>query len=405
MTRKLYYEDPTVLEFEAPAAPLLARGGRAGALLDATYFYPTSGGQPHDTGSLGAARVVEVTEEAEGIVHWLAGEPGPGPWRARIDAARRWDHMQQHTGQHVLSAAFVQALRAPTVSFHLGEAASTIDVELRDPARVGEAEALANRTVAEDRPVRAYEVDPEQVESLGLRKPPVVAGPVRVVDVEGFDRSACGGTHVASTGRLQLIKILGVERVRENCRVEFVCGERALRDYAAKHEALRRLAARFTTGALQVEPVVEKKLEEAAAQRRALEKLEQELAGYEAERLDREAEPAGGPPAGTSGPRLLVRWLEGRSPAYLRALSAGLQQRAGLVYFLGLASEPPAWIAGHGPGVELDLRGWWKEWAAAAGAKGGGKADLIQGGGLSGAADAALERATALLRQALLPQS
>ncbi|MBI5836228.1 MAG: alanyl-tRNA editing protein [Candidatus Eisenbacteria bacterium] len=410
MTRKLYYHDALTLEFEAPAASATGRGGRSAVALEATYFYPTSGGQPHDTGTLGGARVVEVTEEGDEVLHWLEGDPGPGPWKARIDAARRRDHMEQHTGQHVLSAAFVAALKAPTVSFHMGAETSTIDVELRDPSRLAEAEALANRVVAEDRPVTVYEAARDQVEALGLRKPPAVDGSVRVVDVEGFDRSACGGTHVATTGRIQLIKVLGAEKVRENCRVEFVCGGRALRDYATKHDALKRLSARFTTGVAQVEAVVEKKIEEAAAQRRSLEKLEQELAGYEAERFAREAvvvSAPGGPvtpegPGGAAAPRLLVRWIEGRSAAYLRALSAGLQGREGLVYVLGLASDNPAWIVGHGPGVELDLRVFWKEWSAGIGAKGGGKADLIQGGGLSGAAPAdALGHAETMLRGTL----
>ena len=159
MTRKLYYDDPRTLEFEAAEGVVVEGGGRRGVRLAATYFYPTSGGQPHDLGALGGARVVEVTDDDEGVTHWLEGDPGPAPWKARIDAARRLDHMQQHTGQHVLSQAFVRALRAPTVSFHLGADSATIDVELRDAAGIGGAEALANRILAEGRAVRAYEVD------------------------------------------------------------------------------------------------------------------------------------------------------------------------------------------------------------------------------------------------------
>jgi len=397
VTRKLYFDDSYALEFEAPAAPLVERPGATGVVLPATFFYPTSGGQPFDTGALGAARVVDVVEEDDGgIFHRLEGDPGAGPWKARIDAARRLDHMQQHTGQHLLSAAFVQALRAPTVSFHLGEETCTIDVELSGTARVGEAEALANQVIAEGREVRAFEVDPSEVEKLGLRKPPAARERIRVVEVADFDRSACGGTHVRRTSEVQLVKVLGVEKVREQARVEFVCGLRALRDYGVKHELLKGLAAKFTTAPAALGAALDKRLDEAAAQRRALEKLEQELAAFEADSAAASAQPVG-------GARLLVRAVEGRSAAYLRALSGKLKAKEGLVFALGTAQDAPAWIFGHGPGVELDLRPLWKEWCAAVGAKGGGQADLVQGGGLAAgtAAADALERAASALRAAL----
>jgi alanyl-tRNA synthetase len=395
MTRKLYYDDPRTLEFEAAEGVFMETGGRRGVRLEATYFYPTTGGQPHDLGSLGAARVVEVTDDEDGVTHWLEGEPGPAPWKARIDAARRLDHMQQHTGQHVLSQAFLRALRAPTVSFHLGAESATIDIELRDATRIGEAEALANRILAEGRGVRAYEVEPAEVESLGLRKPPAARGRIRIVDIADFDRSACGGTHVSNTSEIQLIKILGTERVRENLRVEFVCGTRALADYTQKHELLQRLGARFTTGPMQVEAVVGKKLDEAAALRKSLERLEQEQAAHEVQALGSAARAAG-------SARILTRWVEGRSPAYVRALAAGLGALPGMVFALGAAAEPPAWFMGHGPGVELDLRPVWKSWSTEVGARGGGQPQLLQGGGLSGIGpEAALARADALLSAAV----
>ncbi len=395
MTRKLYYDDAYTLEFEAAAAPLVGRDGRTGVALAESFFYPTSGGQPHDTGTLGGARVVEVTDEDEGVMHWLEGDPGPGPWKARIDAARRADHRQQHTGQHVLSQAFVQALQAPTVSFHLGPRTCTIDIQLGSTARVSRAEELANRIVMEARVVKAYEVTPEEIEALGLRKPPAARDRIRIVDVEDFDRSACGGTHVARTSEIQLIKVLGTERVRDTVRVEFVCGDRALRDYQAKHDLLWTLGGKFTTGIEELDRIVDKKIEEAALLRRASEKLEQELAGFEAEALAASAAPAG-------PTRLVARLVEGRSPAYLRALGARLQSREGLVYLLALDQDPPSWIVGHGPGVELDLRETWKTWSAEVGAKGGGKADLIQGGGLSsGTAAAALAGLEARVRASL----
>lgn len=395
MTRKLYYDDARTLEFEAAPSPLLERDGRGGVILAESFFYPTSGGQPHDTGTLGAARVVDVTDEEEGVIHWLDGDPGPGPWKARIDGPRRADHRQQHTGQHLLSQAFVQALQAPTVSFHLGPLTCTIDVQLGSALRVSRAEELANRVVAEARAVRAYEVTPEEIEALGLRKPPAARDRIRIVEVEDFDRSACGGTHVARTSEIQLIKVLGCEKVRDTLRVEFVCGDRAMRDYQAKHDLLWKLGARFTTGIDQLEQMVDKKIEESAVLRRAGEKLEQELAGFEAQGLAASAAPAG-------SARLVARLIEGRTPAYLRALSARLQTYEGLVYLLGLAHEPPAWIVGHGPGVGLDLRELWKNWSAEVGAKGGGKADLIQGGGLAAGEPArALESLASRIRAAL----
>ena len=395
MSRKLYYEDAETLEFEAAAAPLLEREGRRVVILESSYFYPTSGGQPHDTGALGSARVVDVTDEEDGVVHWLEGDPGPGPWKARIDAARREDHREQHTGQHVLSQAFVQALQAPTLSFHLGPKTCTVDVQLGSALRVDRAEQLANRIVREARAVRAYEVSLEEVAALGLRKPPAARDKVRIVDVENFDRSACGGTHVARTSDIQLIKILGTEKVRDNLRVEFVCGGRALTDYEDKHKLLQSLGARLTTGLDQIEATLEKRMEEAAALRRASEKMEQELAGFDAVEAAVGAESVG-------GARLLARAWEGRSPAYLRALSVRLAAMEGLVFLLGLEQESPAWILGHGPGVGLDLREVWKAWALDVGAKGGGKPDLLQGGGVSGISVAeALKRGAARLAEAM----
>jgi len=237
VTERLYYTDPYASEFDAEVVRVEDHDGRPAAVLDRTAFYPTSGGQPFDTGTLGAARVVDVVDGDDGDVrHVVEGTVAAGKVRARIDWARRFDHMQQHTGQHVLSAAFDKLAQARTESFHLGSAASTIDLgcEVSPPA-IERAEDEANRIVWEDRPVHIRFADAEQAAALPLRKESGRTGTLRLIDVEGFDLSACGGTHVARTGAIGVIAVTGWEKFRSGTRVEFVCGGRALRS----HRALR----------------------------------------------------------------------------------------------------------------------------------------------------------------------
>src|SRR5262245_49434303 len=220
MTLRRYYTDSYTRMFTAE----VREAGDGWAILDATYFYPTSGGQPHDTGRLGAARVLDVSirEADQAILHRLDAAISPGLAEAEIDWPRRHDHMQQHTGQHILSQAFLRVAEAPTIGFHLGVERVSIDlgVEQLSDSRVADAVSVANEIVTGNVPVRAWFPGEEELQGLGLRKQPDVVGPIRVVAVGDFDYSACGGTHVAGTGEVGLIAVLRTERLKRGVRVE-----------------------------------------------------------------------------------------------------------------------------------------------------------------------------------------
>jgi alanyl-tRNA synthetase len=201
MTERLYYSDSYLLEFTATVQAQEARGKNTAVALNRTAFYPASGGQPGDTGTLGEAHVLDVEETASGdVVHLLDAPLPPGSVAGHVDWERRFDHMQQHSGQHVLSQAFLRTAGAETASFHLGRETSTIDIALARPSpdQIRTAEALATRIVFEDRPVSVINARPEQLNGLGLRKESSRQGEIRVIDIEAFDRSPCGGTHVIS---------------------------------------------------------------------------------------------------------------------------------------------------------------------------------------------------------------
>src|SRR4051812_19159587 len=241
MTERLYYDDPALCEFDATVRRAEPRGDGVGVWLDRTAFYPTSGGQPFDVGTLGADPVVGVEEDESGdIVHLLharAVPPQPGTAaHGVVDWARRFDHMQQHTGQHVLSAVIEHLFKARTVSFHLGAAAATIDLDRElTVVQIARGELDANRVVWDDRPVTIRYVSEEQARALPLRKEPARTGVLRLIDIADVDLSACGGTHVARTGAIGQIAVASWERFKGGQRLEFVCGGRAL----ARHAQLR----------------------------------------------------------------------------------------------------------------------------------------------------------------------
>jgi alanyl-tRNA synthetase len=252
MTLRLYWEDPYLWRFTARVVEETTYQGQPAVILDRTAFYPAGGGQPSDRGTLNGIPVREVMEREEDgvILHILERPLGMQEVEGIVDGERRFDHMQQHTGQHILSQAFLRVAGAQTVSFHIGHEVVTIDLEVADlPEAIAEAaEELANRVVLENREVRTRWVGEEDVGSLGLRRSPSVGGPIRIVEVADFDRSPCGGTHVRRTGEVGPIKILRWERRGGGVRVSFLCGWRALRDYQGKHRRLLQAARLLSAG-------------------------------------------------------------------------------------------------------------------------------------------------------------
>jgi len=285
LTRRLYFEDAYLKEFDGRILEQLVHEGKPAVVLDRTCFYPESGGQPSDRGKLGGADVLRVFEDGERIVHVLDRElSGTEDVRGVVDWVRRFDHMQQHSGQHILSQCFIEVLEGETRSFHLGEQVSTLEIGIRaaSDADLEKVESRANEVVFEDREIRTYFADAEQVGTVPLRRPPKKEGTIRVVEVSGFDFSACGGTHCRRTGEIGLIKIIRWDRIRNNLRFEFLCGRRARQDYRDKNRSVLEISQKCSVHERDAAAAVEKTIQETRQSRKKLKQLQEALAGFEA---------------------------------------------------------------------------------------------------------------------------
>ena len=384
-----YFDDPYTTRF---AAAVTARRRDASGLwvaLDRTCFYPESGGQEADRGSLSGVPVLDVQEDADGVAWHRVERDVPDAVEAEIDAERRASNRRQHTGQHVLSQAFLRVLGANPVSSHLGDDGGTLDFD-RPSLTWEEAErveAAANRVVWEDRPVVSRLVAAADLGRYALRRPPKVEGTVRLLEIEGWDVSACGGTHCTRTGEIGAIKIRGWERIRGHVRVEFVCGDRALRDHAWRVRQLVEAGQRRNTGDREVIEVLERALAEREELRKQVKSLETQLARAEA------AELAAG--HRVSGESVLCRVFDERSPDALRVLARQLTG-LGLERVVVAARGPtPFVVAGRPRGGAEDLRRWLPLLLERSRGRGGGGADEVQVTAADGAAAAAAAAALA----------
>ena len=398
MTRKLYLSDAYHTDFEATVAAVGDHGGRVALVLDQTAFYPEGGGQPADHGRIGGADVVEVVEEDGEVLHLLGGGEAPAIGArvsCAVDRARRLDHIQQHHGQHLLSAAFERLSGAATLSFHLGAETCTIDLD-RPPASLSPealaaAEAEANRLVWANLPVEARERTPEELARLPLRKEAVKGA--RVVTVGGaegtelVDASPCGGTHPRRTGEVGLVAVLRAQKWGAGTRVEFVCGARAVAALHRAEDRVARAAVSLRCAPAELPAAAEKLAEEGQARRREMAQLLESLAAAEAARLD----------GATAVGRPVVARMEGSlaGPAGLKAVAQALAARGRTALAGGVESGRAhlcfARPRGPGPNLGEALR----EAVALVGGKGGGAPDLAQGSGPSvEALDAALAAAS-----------
>ena len=369
MTERLYYTDSFLREFDGQALECRPAGERFEVVLDRTAFYPASGGQPHDTGRLGEAEVLEVFErEDNAVVHVTDRAVARGQVRGAIDWERRFDHIQQHTGQHLISAAFLELFRFPTVSFHLGRDVSTIDLAAPSvvPRHLEEAERLANRAIFEDRPVRVSFASAAQLAEAGIRKAVERAGQLRVVEIEGFDRQPCGGTHAHRTGQVGLLLLRRLEKQKQNWRVEFVCGFRAWRVARRDYAALSEAAGAISCGLPEVPAMVAKALEERQAAQRERQRLLERLAEMEARTL-----------AASCGGRV-EHVFEDADAGYLRLVAARLAAQPGTRALLGTRAGGHVVFA-QSAGMAGDMNALLRETLARAGGKGGGSKDFAQG--------------------------
>lgn len=376
MTKRLYYDDPYHTDFEARLIERRALPGGVGLVLDQTCFYPTSGGQPFDQGWLDDTPVLDVFEDGEAIVHVVKKDVPGEIVRGRVDWKRRADHMQQHTGQHILSAAF-QQFGLATVSFHLGDEVCTIDLdrEALSAQDVARAEQLANQIVLENRPIAARFYEQEELAALPLRKLPVKTENIRIVAVRDFDYSPCGGTHFRYTGEVGPIKVRKWERASREARVEFICGWRALQDYSWKHSAITELANAFSVKDRELVLTISRLADEARVQRKELEILRKRLLDYEAEELSSKAPTV-------EGFSVIKQLFVEREAEDVRRLALRIIEDGQRVVLFAIGGAKGRLLFARSVGIPLDMLLLLKETCRAFGGGGGGQPHLAQGGGL-----------------------
>jgi alanyl-tRNA synthetase len=373
-TERLYYDDPNLLEFDAGVIDRIPLQDRFGILLDRTAFYPTSGGQPNDLGTLNGVPLLDVYEdEASGAVVHVVPEPVAGPAvHGIVDAERRRDHMQQHSGQHVLSQAFVELFNWPTVSFHLGASTSTIDLPAdgitRDQAE--RAEDLANRIIRENRPVAVRYVNAENISEAGLRKPTERPGDIRVIDISGFDKSACGGTHVRMTGEIGSILITRIERAKKQTRLEFLCGGRVLRYARDANRVLESISQTISARPLETAQGVKALWDDLQGRHKRIEELEAKLLDIEAAEF----------PVRDG---LAVAAFKGRGIETIKLLAQKITARPGVVTLLADESDQIRVVFARSADSTLDVAALLKQTLDKFGGRGGGRPHLAQGGGLT----------------------
>jgi alanyl-tRNA synthetase len=400
-TERLYYTDSRLLEFEARVIDLSERDdGAVAVTLDRTAFYPTGGGQPNDTGMLGDARVVDcIDAEDNGVLHVIQG-PAPeigDTVHGQIDWRRRLDHLQQHTGQHILSAALVNLFDAPTRSFRVLEHECEIDVELENPSveRIEQAVDLANQIIWEARPIQIHNVTAAEATNLPLRKEPAREGELRVIDIADFDLTPCGGTHARSTGEVGVIAVRSWERAKGLTRIQFMAGGRVLNDYRKANRIVTEIAAVFSAGRNDAPALVGRMVDENKKLTRRVRELDQIACRVEAEDLLRDTQP------GPAAARIVTRIFNDRDSESLKHLALALISHPGAVALLGSRNDNTARLVfARSAGVGGDMNALMRQACEIVEGRGGGKPEMAQGGGKN---TAALEEALAVAEASLSP--
>ncbi len=381
MQEPIYYTDAYQTTFDANVIESVEENGRFGLILNQTAFYPTSGGQPFDMGTLNEHQVVEVTNRKsdKAIVHWLEEKADlSGPVSGKINWSRRFDHMQQHTGQHMLSQAFIQLADAPTVSFHLSPKTVTIDLDTNELSqdKINEVETYVNQIVWENRPIQIKFVSLEEAQALNVRKlPPVAREKIRLVDITDFDLTACGGTHVTSTGGVGMIKIIKSERQNKKVRITFACGVRALSDYGQKNQITSTLTQQLTTGLEDLVPNIGKMQGDLKQLQKEKKQLQSELVTYQAQEISKTAVSVG-------NYRRIIHILPDGNQTMLRTLAGSLTQTPQTIALLALIGNGKTQLLfSSSEDVDINMNQLLKGIVAELGSgSGGGKGNTVQGG-------------------------
>jgi alanyl-tRNA synthetase len=401
-TRRLYYDDAFEREFKArvvycellpPDVNTGITSQALGLVLDRTAFYPTSGGQPHDLGKIGDANVLDVRDDGEEIIHVVDRRPGSPDVLGCINWPRRFDHMQQHTGQHLLSAIFQERFGLPTVSFHLGTETCTIDLRGPEPTEeiLEGAQRAANNVIFEDKPIGIRYGSQEQLAALGIRKEVLREGILRAIEIETVDLQPCGGTHVKSTGQIGLILVRRISKVRQDWRVEFVCGGRAGRMARQDFSLLLKTAEKLDCAPGELVSAAERIVDARDTHHKRVLETYQQLAEAEAALLLERAAPI------ASGTRVVAKEFPAAEPEYLGPLATQLARTEKVIALLGASLSGQLVFAQH-PAAAKEMNALLKSIFQEFGGKGGGSRDFARGR-LSDSAKTthALTRATELL--------
>ncbi|MCP4401915.1 MAG: alanyl-tRNA editing protein [bacterium] len=397
MTKKLYHEDPYLQSFSSQVSERMRYQGRPALILQQSAFYPASGGQPHDTGTLNNVIVLNVLEDEDyGLVHVLEADIEGELVYGRINWERRFDHMQQHSGQHLLSQVFLRLCEAETLSFHLGEEHSTIDIDLAnlDWETVSSAEKTGNQVIYENRKILTHSLSKEELAQFPLRKMPSVEEPIRLVEIAQFDYSPCGGTHCSHTGEIGLIKIAKTENYRGGTRVHFLCGRRALCDYQHKSTLVKRLGESLTVGEADILSNILKLQNEGKALRRECKELSGQVLDYEATALltEREQFDAG---------HVLEKVFEKRSVKELKLLAAKIlnMSPATVILFGEKQDGKASLLFSCSEELPFHMGDLMKTACKLIEGQGGGQANQAQGGGT---VPESLEKALKTARKSIL---
>jgi alanyl-tRNA synthetase len=381
-TERLYYSDSHLVEFEARVVDLTERvSGWTAVVLDRTAFYPTGGGQPSDTGTLNSSRVAECIEDDDGrVLHVVQGHtPAIGTEvKGRIDWSRRLNHMQQHTGQHILSQAFVSLFKAPTKSFRVLDQACEIDVDLNNPTTeaIERAVELANNVIWEDRQITIRNVTSDEAASLPLRKDTAREGELRLIEIDGFDLTPCGGTHAVRTGEVGMIAVRSWSRAKGLTRIEFVAGVRALADYRRANKSAREIATLFSTGRDDAPSLAEQLQQENKELHRRVRELEEVAAEGEAQKLLNETD------SNANGIRVITKTFNDRDPEHLKKLAHALISNSKTVVLLASRDKDTARLVfARSSDTPGDMNALMRKACEVLDGRGGGKPDMAQGGG------------------------
>jgi alanyl-tRNA synthetase len=374
-TDRLYHQDPYMMEFNAMVLEQTNGPDGFHVILDRTAFFPTGGGQPCDTGLLGQALVIDVMEQDGVIVHILDRPVSPGPVTGRVNRDRRFDHMQQHSGQHILSSCFEKLFDANTVGFHLGNQYVYIDIDKQDLTddEIIKAEDMANDIVFENRPVWVHTVDISGLHKFPLRKPPAVDQDIRIVEIQGFDYCPCCGTHVTNTGSVGIIKIRKWEKSKDNLRLEFVCGIRALKDYREKNRSINSISSMLSVRDFEVTETVKRLSLENKSLAKDLANSREEVCILEAGNMLRAAVNA--------GPASIVKYMFYRRPFdEVKMIASSITGTGRAIAILCTADRKAQIVVSRSDDLPIDLRPIFRDAISQAGGKGGGSEKVVQGG-------------------------